>query len=58
MLHTEFQGHRLIGSEEEDFLKVFTINGHGSHLGLVTLLICMNFYSHSPICFHKKFGSK
>ena len=27
MLHTKFQGHRSIGSEE-DFLKVFTINGH------------------------------
>ena len=32
MLHTKFQGHWLIGCREEDF-KVFTIYGHGGHLG-------------------------
>ena len=48
MLHTKFQGHRSIGSGE-DFLKVFTIYGHGSHLGHVTLLICINFHSHAPM---------
>ena len=36
MLHTKFQGHRPFGSREEDFLKVFTIYGHGGHLGHVT----------------------
>ena len=57
MLHTKFQGHRSIGSGVEDFLKVFTIYGHGGHLGHVTLLICINFHSHAPISFHMKFGS-
>ena len=33
MLHTRFQGHRSIGSREEDFLRFFTIYGHGGHLG-------------------------
>ena len=36
MLHVKFQDHRTSGSEEEDFLKVFTIYGHGGHLGHVT----------------------
>ena len=35
MLHTKFQGHLPFGSGE-DFLKVFTIYGHGGHLGHVT----------------------
>ena len=58
MLHTEFQGHWFIVSGEQDFFKVFTIYGHGGHLGHVTLLICINFHSHIPISFHMKFGSK
>ena len=33
MLHAKFQDHRTSGSEEGDFLKVFTIYGHGGHLG-------------------------
>ena len=33
MLHTKFRGNRPAGSGEEDFLKVFTIYGHGGHLG-------------------------
>ena len=33
MLHTKFQGHWSIGSGEEDFFKVFTIYGHGGHVG-------------------------
>ena len=36
MLHTKFQGHQPFGSEEEDFLKVFTIYGYGGHFGHVT----------------------
>ena len=35
MLHTKFQGNQPSGSGEE-FLKVFTIYGHGGHLGFVT----------------------
>ena len=36
MLHTKFQGNQPSGSGEEDFFKVFTIYGHGGHLGHVT----------------------
>ena len=36
MLHAKFQNHRTCGSGEEDFFKVFTIYGHGGHLGHVT----------------------
>ena len=58
MLHTKFQGHRSIGSEEEDFLKVFTTYGHGGQVGHVTQLICINFHFYSPSSFHMNFGSK
>ena len=57
MLHTKCQGHRFIGSGEEDFFKVFTIYGHGGHIGHVTQLICINFHSYSPLNFHMNFGS-
>ena len=36
MLHVKFQDHRTSGSGEEDFLRFFTIYGHGGHLGHVT----------------------
>ena len=36
MLHTKFHGNRSAGSGEEDFWRVFTIYGHGGHLGHVT----------------------
>ena len=36
MLHTKFRGNRPTGSGEEDFGVVFTIYGHGGHLGHVT----------------------
>ena len=36
MIHAKFQDHRTSGSEEEDFLKVFTIYGHDVQLGHVT----------------------
>ena len=58
MLHIKFQGHRSTGSGEEDFFKVFTIYGHGGHVGHVTQLICINFHSFSPSSFHMNFGSK
>ena len=38
------------------FLKVFTINRHGDHLGHVTCTICINFLSLSPRRLHTKFG--
>ena len=37
MLHSKFQGHWSTGSGEEDFFKVFTIYGHGGHVGLLVL---------------------
>ena len=43
MLHTKFQGHWSTGSGEEDFLNVFTIYGHGGHIGPVTLRVCTIF---------------
>ena len=58
MLHTKFQGHRSIGSGEEDFFKVFTIYGHGGHVGHVTQLICIKFHSYSHSSFHMNFGFK
>ena len=32
MLHNKFRENRPAGSGEEDFLRVFTIYGHGGHL--------------------------
>ena len=39
MLHTKFHGNRPAGSGEEDFERVFTIYGHGGHLGHVTSIM-------------------
>ena len=36
MLHTKFRGNRSTGPGEYDFLKGFTIYGHGGLLGHVT----------------------
>ena len=47
MLHAKFQNHRPSGSGEEDFLKVFAIYSHGSHLGHVTLTIYDHLYKFS-----------
>ena len=58
MLHTKFQGHRCVDSGEEDFFMVFTIYGHGGHVGHVTQLICLSFHSHSSLSFHMSFGFK
>ena len=58
MLHTKFQGHRSIGSGEEDLLRFLPYYGNGGHVGHVTQLICINFHSHSPLSFHMNFGSK
>ena len=56
MLHAKFQNYRTSGSGEEDFFKVFTINGHGDHLGHVTRTIYINVRSPFPKRFHIKFG--
>ena len=56
MLHTKFRGNRSTGSGGEDFLKVFTINGRGGHLGHVTWTIYTNFASPFQRRLHIKFG--
>ena len=56
MLHTKFRRNRPAGSGE-DFLKVFTIYGHGGHLGYVTSIMSSDFHFLVPESFHKKFGS-
>ena len=58
MLHTKFQGHQSIASGEVDFVKVFTIYGHGGHVGHVIQLICINFHSYFPSSCPMNFGSK
>ena len=58
MLYSMFQDHQSISSREEVFFLIFSMYGHGSHLGHVTQLIYINFHSHSPICYHMDFGSK
>ena len=55
MLHTNFHGNRLAGTGE-DFKKVFTLYGHGGHLGHVTSIISSNFNFHVPKSLHTKFG--
>ena len=56
MLHTKFQGHPLLGSEEGDFWRFLTINGLGSHLGHVTQNIWTNFHPNIPWGRYMKFG--
>ena len=56
MLHTKFRENRPAGSGEEDFLRVFTIYGHGGHLGHVTQMLRTNFRSPYPRRLHIKFG--
>ena len=58
MLHTKFRGNRPAGSGEEDFRRVFTIYGRGSHLGHVTSIMLINFHFLVPESFHTKFGSE
>ena len=55
MIHTKSQGHRPSGSGEEDFLRVFTIYGHGGHLGHVTKTIRTNFRSPILRSLHMKY---
>ena len=53
MLHTKFGGNRHAGSGKENFLRVFTIYGHGGHLGHVTSIKSINFHFHLPKTLHK-----
>ena len=55
LLHAKFQNYRPSGSGEKDFLKVFAICSHGSHLGLVTLTFYINFHSPFLTMLHLKF---
>ena len=58
MLHTKFRENQPAGSGEEDFLRVFTIYGHGGHLGHVTSIMLINFHFLVSESFHTKFGSE
>ena len=55
MLHAKFLRNRSTGSEE-DFLRVYTIYGHGGHLGHVTLIIYIHIDSPILQMIHMKFG--
>ena len=55
MIHAKFQDDRTSDSGII-FSKVFTICGHGGHLGHVTCTININFLSHFPRRIHMKFG--
>ena len=55
MLYTKFKGHRLVGFGK-DFWRVFTIYGHGGHLGHMTRIIWTNFHSPIPLRLHINFG--
>ena len=57
MLHTKFHANRLAGSGE-DFFKIFTIYGHGGHLGHVTSITLTNFHFLVPESYHTKFSSE
>ena len=43
---------------EKEILKVFTIYGHGGHLGHVTMIMLTNFHFLVPESFHTKFSSE
>ena len=43
---------------EKIFEGVFTIYGHGGHLGHVTSILLTIFYFLVPESFHRKFGSE
>ena len=58
MLHTKLRVNRPAASGEEDFCRVFTIYGHGCHLGHVTRIMLTNFHYLVPESFHTKFSSE
>ena len=44
MIYAKIQPQGIFGSGKEDFLKVFTIYGHGGHLGQWTATILAIFH--------------
>ena len=58
MLQTKFLGNQSAGSGLEEFCLVFTIYGHGGHLGHVTSIMSSNVHFLVPESFHTKFGSE
>ena len=42
---------------EKKILRVFSIYGHGGHLGHVTSIMSSDFYFLVPESYHKMFGS-
>ena len=56
MLHTKFRGNQPAGSGEKVFIRVFTIFGHGGHLGHVTSIMSSDFHFLVLESFHTKFG--
>ena len=57
MLHTKFRQNRPTDSWKEEFLSVYIIYGHGSHLGHVTNIMFVNFINFFvPKSLHTKFG--
>ena len=57
MLHTKFH-ENLPAASGEDFCRVFTIYGHGGHLGHVARIMLTNFHFLVPESFHTKFSSE
>ena len=57
MLHTKFRRNRHSGFWK-DFGNVLSINGHGSHLGHVTIVVLVNDCFLLPTCkrLHTKCG--
>ena len=55
MLHTKFRENQPAGSGVEDFLKVFTIYGHGGHLGHRAWISQSNFHYPYQWLLHTKF---
>ena len=56
MLHTKFQGHRSIGSGEEDFKVFYHIYEHGCHVVHKTWTLLLNFRSLNHWRRYRKFG--
>ena len=56
LLQTKFCGNQSTGSREEDFWRVFTIYGRGSHFGNVTSIMSIYFHFLEPENLHVKFG--
>ena len=44
MLHNKFRENQPTGSGEEGFKRVFTIYGHGGHLGHVTSIMSSDLH--------------